>query len=60
VREVDYIKEEHVPFIQNMLVKQQTTCTCKFLAKCLNTKINNFAKFVECQPKGVRGVDYTK
>jgi hypothetical protein len=43
---------------------------CKFSEKCMNTSQrlhahcqcvhNKYTKFEECQPKGVRAVDYTK
>jgi hypothetical protein len=47
-----------------------SSTTCTFLEQCPNTSTkshahlqcvhNTSAKFEECQPKGVRGVDYTK
>jgi hypothetical protein len=65
VRGVDYTKS-----IQNKLYKFLRSTTGNFFAKCLHTSTkshvhhqcvhNNSAKFGECQPKGVRGVDYTK
>jgi hypothetical protein len=46
----------------------RSSITCKFFKMCLNTSKmsdayhqcvhKNCAKFEECQPKGVRGVDY--
>jgi hypothetical protein len=64
VRGVDYKKS-----IQNILEKRASSTTCKFLKKCSNTTKmlyahlecvhNNCARFGECQPKGVRGADYT-
>jgi hypothetical protein len=54
----------------NRLAKLPSSTICKYFEKCPDTSNkshahlqcvhNNCARLEECQPKGVKGVDYTK